>query len=116
MHGIARLQGARAGGDRVEHLLPARAVVVAARHGTLQRVDRTVLGRRPELLGRALDALGQESSEPAAVDDQVDELAGALDVAPSEVEPELRPGVAALLHALHDPTAEPAELVAVQTR
>src|SRR2546425_12088407 len=50
VHGHPALQRPGARGAGVEHLVPARAVVVAARGGALLRVDGAVLGGAPELL------------------------------------------------------------------
>src|SRR5919197_942974 len=91
-------------------------MVVAARGGALLRVDGAVLRGTPELLGRTLDALGQEVSEPLAMADHLGEPRGALDVAPRESEPELRLGDVAFLLTLHHPAADPAELVDVEAR
>src|SRR5215470_8920516 len=113
MHGIARLHGRRGGRARVEHLLPARTVVVAARRRALLDVDRAILGLAAELLSGALDALGQHVTEPFAAADHLEQTPGALDVAPLELEAQLLAGDVALLLALHDPAAQPAPLVDV---
>src|SRR5215831_5541405 len=116
MHGIARLHGRRGGRARVEHLLPARTVVVAARRRALLDVDRAILGLAAELLSGALDALGQHVTEPFAAADHLEQTPGALDVAPLELEAQLLAGDVALLLALHDPAAQPAPLVHVDAR
>src|SRR5207245_6792004 len=66
--------------------------------------------------GRALDALGQDVAEAFAAADHLRQLVGTLDVAPLELEAELLAGDVALLLAFHDPAAEPAPLVDVDTR
>src|SRR5207237_1929076 len=116
MHGVARLHRRRGRGARVEHLFPARAVIVAARGRALLDVDRALLGGPAELLGGALDALGQDVAEAFAAADHLKQLVGTLDVAPLELEAELLAGDVALLLAFHDPAAEPAPLVDVDTR
>src|SRR3989441_12258777 len=62
VHGHPALQRPCCGGAPVEHLLPARAMVVAARGGAPLRVDGAVLGGAPRPLGRALDNLRPEGS------------------------------------------------------
>src|SRR5438093_6739472 len=113
VHGVARLH--RRGGRRarVEHLLPPRAMVVAARCGALLDVDRALLGGPAELLGGPLDALGEDIAEAFAAAHHPEQTVRALDIAPLELEAELLPGDVALLLALHDPTAEPAPFVDV---
>src|SRR3989475_7339989 len=112
--GVAGLHRRRRRRRRVEHLLPARAVVVAARRGALARVNRGVLGGAAELLGRALDALGQQVAEALALADHLDQPVGALNIAPLEVEAHLLRREPPLFEALHHPAAHPAELVDVQ--
>src|SRR5882724_1820765 len=116
MHGVPRLH--RRGGRRarVEHLLPSRAMIVAARRGALLDVDRAFLGGPAQFFGGALDALGQEVPQPLPATDHLKETVGALDVAPLELDAELLAGDAALLLALHDPAAEPTPLVDVHAR
>src|SRR5207237_6723498 len=92
--------GARAG---FRHLLPASAMVVAARRGALHRVHGALGRLPPDLLGGALDALGQEIAEALPVADHLDEPVGAFDVAPPELEADLLLRQIALLHAFHDP-------------
>src|SRR5216117_2058453 len=114
--GVARLhrRGRRRRG--VEHLLPARAVVVAARRGALARVDRGLRRLAAELLGGALDALGEQVAESLAPADHLQQPVGAGDVAPLEIEPHLLLREPALLEALHHPADHPAELVDVHAR
>src|SRR5262245_12931627 len=116
MHRVAGLHRRGGGRARVEHLLPARTVVVAARRRALLDVDRAVLGRPAELLGGAFDALGQHGAEPFAATDHLEQAAGALDVTPLELEAELLASDVALLLTLHDPAAQPAPLVHVDAR
>src|SRR5204863_8694848 len=59
LHGDTALERAGRPGAGIEHLVPARAVVVAARRRADLCVDRGVLGLAAESLGRALDALAQ---------------------------------------------------------
>src|SRR5499426_3457335 len=66
--------------------------------------------------GGALDALRQHVAEPFATADHLQQAARALDVAPLELEAQLRAGDVALFLALHDPAAEPAPLVHVDAR
>src|SRR5262249_44131162 len=68
------------------------------------------------LAGGALDPLGQEVAEALAAAHQLEQPACALDVAPLELEAELLASDVALLLAFHDPAAEPAPLVDVDTR
>ena len=89
-------------------------MVVAARRGALHRVHGALGRLPPDLLGGALDALGQEIAEALPVADHLDEPVGAFDVAPPELEADLLLRQIALLHAFHDPAAHPAELVDVQ--
>src|SRR5262249_38753725 len=84
--------------------------------GALLRVHRAAGGLAADLLGGALDALGEHVAEALAVGDHLQEAIGALDVAPAEPEPHLRLGEVALVHALHHPAAHPAELVDVHAR
>src|SRR5437870_8689265 len=84
------------------------------RRGALHRVPGALGRRPPDLLGGALDALGQEIAEALPVADHLDEPVGAFDVAPPELEADLFLRQIALLHAFHDPAAHPAELVDVQ--
>src|SRR5262245_7158793 len=116
VHGVARLH--RGGGRRarVEHLLPSRAVIVAARRGALLDVDGAVLGEPAELLGRAPDALGEDVAEALATAHHPEQPLRALDVAPLELEAELLASDVALLLTLHHPPAEPAPLVDVDAR
>src|SRR5262249_42406625 len=113
---VARLHRGGRRRARVEHFLPPRAVVVAARRGALLDVDRAVLGRPAELLGGALDAVGEEIAEAFAAAHHPEQPLRALDVAPLELEAELFAGDVALLLTLHDPAAEPAPLVDVDAR
>src|SRR5262249_8273503 len=88
----------------------------ASRRRALHGVDRALRGLAADLLGRALDALGQHVAETLPVGDHLQELVGALGVAPRELEPHLLLGEIALLQALHHPAAHPAELVHVHAR
>src|SRR5262249_59905475 len=108
--GVGGLHGAVGGGAGVEHLLPAPAVIVPARGGTLHRIHRALGRLASDLLRRALDPLGEEIAEALAVADHLDELVGAVHVAPIEAEADLVLREISLLHALHHPPAHPAEL------
>src|SRR5437660_399444 len=110
---VARLHRRRRRRRRVEHLLPARAVVVAARRGALAGIDGRLRRLAAELLGRALDALGEQVAESLALADHLQQAVGAGDVAPLEVEAHLLLGEPALLEAFHHPADHPAELVDV---
>src|SRR6266403_6217330 len=116
VHGVAGLHRRGGRGARVEHLLPPRAVIVAARGRALLDVDRAVLGAPAELLGGALDTLGEDIAEAFAATHHLKQTMRALDVAPLELEAELLAGDVPLLLTLHDPAAEPAPLVDVDTR
>src|SRR5947207_6388233 len=116
MDGVARFHRRVGRGAGVEHLLPAVAMVVAARHRALHRVDRAVLRGPAQLLRGPFGPFGEDVSEALAVGDDVDELARALHVAPLQVEAELLLRDVALLHALHHPAAHPSELVHIETR
>src|SRR5262249_54198640 len=100
-------------GACVEHLFPARTVIVAARGRAFLDVDRAVLGRTAELLGGALDALGQDVAEAFAAADHLQEATRALDVSPLQLEAELLAGDVPLPAPSHAPAAEPAPLVDV---
>src|SRR5262245_5334726 len=115
VHRHAALKGARRPGAGVEHLLPAPAMIVAARRRALQGVDRRVLGLATEPLGGALHTLGEEIAEPLALDDHLQQTVGALDIAPLEIEAHLLLREPALLEALHYPADHPAELIDVDT-
>src|SRR5262249_57381617 len=89
VHGIARLHRRGGRGARVEHLFPACTGIVAARSRAFLDVHRAVLGRTAELLGGALDPLGQEVAEALAAAHHLEPPACALDVAPLALDTEL---------------------------
>ena len=111
--GVGALHGPVGRGAGVEHLLPAAPVVVAAGRRALHGEDRALRGLAADLLRGALDPLGQDVAEAPPVTDHLQQLVGALDVAPGEPEAHLLLGEVALLHALHHPAADPPELVDV---
>src|SRR4030081_2969536 len=80
---------------------------------TLHGVDRALRRLAADLLGGALDARGQDVAEALPVADHLEQLVRALDVAPCEAEAHLLLGEIPLLHALHHPATDPAELVDV---
>src|SRR5262249_43534967 len=114
VHGDAAFQRAGRARARVEHLVPSRAVIVAAWGGADLGVDGGRLGVAADLLGRALDALGEDVAEALAPADHLDQTIGALDVTPPEPEAELLFGDEPALLALHHPATHPAELVDVE--
>src|SRR5262249_22553929 len=114
--GDTALEGAGRAGARVEHLVPARAMVVAARRGADFGVDGGLLRLAAELLGSALDAFAEDIAESFAAADHLDQPVGALDIAPLQLEPELLSGDEPALLALHHPAAHPAEFVDVEAR
>ena len=112
---IRALHRAVGGRARVEHLVPAPAMVVAARGGALLGVDGALRRLAADLLRRALDPFGEDVAEALAVADHLEQAVGALGIAEGQPEADLLLGEIALLHALHDPAAHPAELVDVDT-
>src|SRR5919201_1086298 len=116
MHRVARLHRRRRRGGGVEHLLPARAVIMAARRRALAGVDRRLGRLAAELLGGTLDALREQIAESFALADHLQQPIRAGDVAPLEVEAHLLLAEPALLEALHHPADHPAELVDVHAR
>src|SRR5437899_1789135 len=115
MHGVAGLHRRGGRGTRVEHLLPPRAVIVAPWGRALLDVDGAVFCRAAELLGGPLDALREHVAEPFPPAHHLEQAVGPLDIAPLELEAELIAGDVTLLLALHDPAAQPAPLVDVDT-
>ena len=111
---VRALHGAVGRGAGVQHLFPAPAMVVAARRCALLGVDGALGRLAADLLRRALDTFGQEVAEALAVADHLDQAVRAVHIAPRELEADLLLGEIALLHALHDPAADPAELVDVE--
>ena len=110
---VGALHGAVGRGAGVQHLVPAAAVVVPAGRGALLGVDRALRRLAADLLGGALDALGEDVAEALALRDHLEQPVRAVHVAEAEPEADLLLGEVALLHALHHPAAHPAELVDV---
>src|SRR5262249_6858925 len=113
---VARLHRRRRRRRGVEHLLPARSVVVPARRGAFAGVDGGLRAFAADLLRRALDALREQITESFALVDHLQQTVGAGNVAPLEIEPDLLLREPAFFQSLHHPADDPAELVDVYTR
>src|SRR5262245_43583722 len=110
---VGALHGPVGRGAGVEHLLPSAAVVVTAGRSALLSVDGAPGRLAAHLLRSTLDALGEHVTETLAMGDHLEQTIGAVHVTPLETEAHLLLGQVALLHALHHPSADPAELVDV---